>query len=1138
MTRARRSLSHSIPSLTLVGVTNPNCICTMHHSHLKSLVFAAIAVAALFASAPSALAQGITTSALNGSVMDKQGKPVAGATVTVTHEPSGTKASTTTRANGSYNLSGLRVGGPYTVVANGAGFQPETQREIYLDLGESSERNFTLGGEVLLLDTFAVTGSRDTTFGGGKIGTASNYTSNEIENTPSVRRNIQDVATLDSRITILSLDQGGQMSASGQNLRYNSFLVDGVQAIDPFGLNGNGFSSLRSPIPLEAIASLGVELTPYDVRRAGFTGALLNAVIKSGTNEFHGSVYGEQTKQNWRAVNPVTGIRDTFDEKTWGLTLGGPIIRDRLFFFGAYDNFERTAAPPTQNFVPDPTALAAIIQRAKDLGYEAGNTTAVNKSFQKTTIGKVDWNISDQHRLSLTYRKNEGQDTNFAEFTGTTTVSLSNYWYQQPRVTTSYTGQLFSNWTPNFSTELTYASTKYDGSPKNNGAAFPRVQVSSIAGTRLDTGAAATGSVVLGTENSRQLNFITTQEDLAKFTGEYSFGDHTMAFGVEDDVTKYNNQFVQNIDGNYTFTNLAGWQAGNSISSYTLAKLNPGFTLGNAFALWKYDARAVFVEDTWRPSKQLTLLAGLRYDYPHVPEAPPVATGFQAGFGMRNDTTNDGNATLAPRIGFSYELKTARKTQIRGGIGLFQGKNPAVWISNAYSNSGALGNVAVSNPPGLVFQPDPNAQVAPAGSPPAPNINVTNPGLKQPVSWKGNLAVDHHLPFGGLIFTAEFSALKVSEGLNTTFLNYTEEGVLPDGRIHYGGNVTPASNYAVTGITSLAQAQAVFGTQTAITNTSTGALGTVQNVSGYNATTGVLTFASSNANGRKRVNTGGPTGSGFADVFYLTNTKKGEAQDYTFTLRRPMKDHWSWSLSYNRNHSTEVSPMTSSTASSNYSLRASVNPNEDVASTSNYQIKDRIVATLVREFQFIKKAPTTVALVYQGRTGRPYSFVFKGDANGDGYSFNDLFYMPNGPSDPKVAWASTTERDAFFAFANATDLVKYAGGYVPRNSEVSPWMQTIDLKLTQQIPLYPARGVRAELYVNILNIANWFKKSWGIQDEVPFSYRRAVAGSVFNSATNQWVYTYNSSTYDTVPTTVNDTPISRWQVQAGMRLRF
>ncbi len=1116
----------------------------MHKSFLK-LLTAAVAVAALVASIPSAFAQGITTSSLNGTVTAKDGSPVSGANVTVVHEPSGTKASTTSRANGQYNLSGLRVGGPYTVTVSGAGYTPETTNDLYLDLGDAGVVNVTLSAEVLQLEKLSVTGSRDGTFGTGRMGTGSSFSDREIENVSTVRRNVQDVASLDSRLYLGSLDQGGQLSAQGQNFRFNTFLIDGVQAQDTFGLNSNGFSSLRSPIPLEAIQTLSVELQPYTVTKSGATGAFINAVIKSGTNQFHGSVQYEYTNESLRAKNPSTGVKEAFDERSWTATFNGPIIKDKLFFSLVYDDFQRSTVAPQANFIPNSADVTAITTRASALGYEAGNLTAGdNLTKQKTTVGKLDWNVSDKHRAALTYRKNDGQDVVFAQYTGSTTTSLSNFWYAQPRVTESYVGQFFSQWTPDFRTEATVSYMTYDGSPANNGKAFPSVQINGVSGSRLDTGSTATGTIFLGTESSRQLNQINTKEMQAKFNAEYSMGNHTLLAGVEDVSTKYANAFVQFTNGFYVFPNIAAWQAGTPITAYTLQKANAGFTIDDAVARWKYDAYAFLIQDTWKVNKQLTLLGGLRYDYPYVPDAPPIAAGFSsAGFFTEdgkpvtaNNTTNSGNATLAPRIGFTYELKTERKTQIRGGIGLFQGKNPAVWISNAYSNAGATGAVNVTNPAGFTFNPDPATQVPPAGSPPAPNINITDPNFKQPATWKGNISIDHQLPFGGIIAKIDLEYIRTVEALNTQFLNYTQIGTLPDGRIRYGGPVAPGSNFAVTGITDLATAQALFGSQTVITNTTAQTTGSIQNVTAVNATTGQLSFANTSANGRRRVGTGGPTGTGFADVFYITNTNKGEGKFFTFSLTRPMKNKWSWSLSYTRSDATEVSPMTSSTASSNYNVRAVFNPNEDVASTSNTEIKDRVVLAVAREFEFIPKFKTTIAAVYQGRSGHPYSWVFFGDANGDGFSQNDLFYMPDGPNDSRVSWASTAERDAFFLFAQNNGLTKYAGKYTPRNSERSPWQQTIDLKIAQQVPIWGK--LRGEIYCNIINFWNLVDDDWGLQEEVPFSYRRRVAAAVFNANTNKWVYTYNGTTSDGVPVTVNDTPISRWQAQIGLRLKF
>ncbi len=1053
---------------------------------------------------PTAWGQGITSSALSGYVSGPDGKTLSGATVVVVHEPTGTRATTETRANGQFNLSGLRVGGPYTVTVSSRTYRTETRSDVFLDLGAAQELSFSLSSEVVKLEAFNVAAERDLTFGAGKIGTGTSYDSVQISEVATVRRNVQDIAALDSRLALMSLDQGGNLSAQGQNFRFNSFLVDGVQAVDPFGLNGNGFSSLRSPIPLEAIESLSVELSPYDVRRAGFTGALLNAVTKSGTNTFHGNASFEFTNQDMRAKNPVSGVKDTFKERTFNYGLRGPIIKNILFFAINYDDFKRTAAPPAANFVPDATVLATVAARAKTLGYDIGTLDANNTATQRTLLAKVDWNVMEGQRFTLTYRKNYGHDTNFAGFSGATATTTSNYWYQQPRNTDSYTGQLISNWTPNFRTEANLSQTKYDGSPANNGQPFPDVTVNGITGRRLDTGATATGSVEFGTELSRQLNFITTKELNANIMGEYTVGGHLLTAGAEQIITKYTNKFLQRYYGTYTFASPTTWGAGRPPTAYQLAAVNPGYTLENVFAQWKYQALGFFIQDTWKPTRQLTLLGGIRLDYPTIGQAPPVTPGFQAAFGIANNTTNDGNYTVGPRAGFIYELKTDRKTQIRGGIGLFQGKNPAVWISNAYSNAGAANNV-VANAAQLAtvtFQPDVTKQPVFPAAVPTPNINVTDPDFVQPAVWKANLGIDHKLP-GNLVFTAEYNYVKNFKQPYVEYLNYLESSgatgpaTMPDGRIRYAGTITPTGTFPVGGVTTA--------------------------------------FPGSSLGGRRRV-------ASFGDVFKLKNTNKGYSTGVTLGLSRPMKDGWAASVSWTHQHTTEVSPITSSTASSNYSNRASFNPNEDVASISNTNIPNRIVGTFTRQFQFIKGSPTSVSLVYQGRTGHPYSWIFRGDANGDGFTFNDLFYVPTGPADPKVSWASTAERDAFFDFASTSGLNKFAGGHPGRNTQTSPWTNTLDIKITQQIPLPYYNRIKAEAFLSFINLGNYVDDAYGLQKEVPFSYKRAVAGSTYNAAANggagQWIYTFNSSTLDGTPTTANDTPVSRWQIQAGMRFKF
>ncbi len=1066
----------------------------MHKSNLLKFLLTG-ALALWLAVGSLTMGQGITTSGVSGTVTDKQGNPVGGATVTIVHEPSGTRSTATTRANGQFNQSGLRIGGPYTVAVGSVGdLKAESQSGIYLDLSSNQKVDFTLGSGVVQLDAFTVAETRDTTFGTGKMGSGSNFNEEALTNTASVRRNVQDVAKNDSRFYLGSLDQGGQLSAQGQNFRFNTFLIDGVQANDSFGLASNGFPSLRGPIPLEALEAINIELNPYDVRKAGFTGALINAVTKSGTNEFHGMVYYEKTDQDMRAKNPNTDVRDIFKERTWGLTLGGPIIKDKLFFFGSYDDFSRVSSPPSQVFsITGSTSDTDITARAKVLNFDPGSFGALNTPFQKTYIGKLDWNISNNHRASLTYRKNDGQDTVFSNFTSSTSTSYSSNWYDQPRLTESYTAKLFSNWTPDLSTELSYSTTKSDGSPSSRSpSAFPEIIIQNVSGTRVSNNTPMTGTVYMGTEFSRQLNYIKTDTKDASFAVNYSMGDHTFTVGTDYQKVEIENAFLQAFLGQYTFSSIANWQAGIA-STFAQAIYAPGTSAIDAVSIFGLSSYGVYAQDSWRPNSRLNIVAGLRLDWLDFGNDPiPVPTtpnyseaSFRTAFGIPSNTSASGNYTVGPRVGFTYELDTTRKTQLRGGVGLFQGRSPAVYLSNAYSNRGVSARITNSN---VTFSPTGSVSGAfPASA--LAIVNVTDPDFKQPVTWKSNVAIDHTLPFGGLIFTMEASLLKVDSALHTINLNLRETGLMPDGRIRYAG---------------------------APTNTTSGARGSSNN----NNYTNVAHYLNA----------------GFADVYKLTNSSKGGGKDFTISLRKPMKKNWEASLSVTHSDYTEVSPSTSSTAVSNYNNRAVFNPNEDVDSTSNTNIKDRVVLMATRKFEFIKGYPTTVAAVYEARTGHPYSWVFYGDANGDGFTFNDLLYVPSGENDSRVRWTSTTERDNFFAFARSNGLMKYANGVAPRNSETSPWTQTMDLKFTQKISIY--KNLSTELYLNVINIGNMLNKKWGLLEEVPFSYKRAVVGATYDAVLNQYVYTFNTTTLNPVPITARDTPESRWQVQAGARISF
>jgi hypothetical protein len=1044
---------------------------------LSALAALAVAMLALH---PTAYAQGVTTAGITGLVTDKNGAPIGGATVTVLHEPSGTKATTVTRPNGQYDLSGLRVGGPYTVTVDAKGLQQGVQNGVFLSLDQVQAVNVSLSSETLKLEAFAVTASNDTTFDSGKMSTGESFNAAEVAIIPTVRRDVQDIVNLDPRVGMVENTSTGEfgISVMGQNSRFNSFLIDGMQSNDPFGLNANGFSSLRSPIPLGAIAAFNVELNPYDVTRTGFTGALINVVTKSGTNELHGSLYTYYTGSSLRAKNPVTGVADTLQEHTFGFSVGGPIIKDKLFYYVSYEDWKRSAAAPGQTFLPNAAVAQQIADAAQAYGYDVGSlSSGTAKSEQKTFLAKIDWNINDIHRATLTYRRTDGISPNFADFNGSNYTSFSNHWYEQVRVADNFSAVINSNWTPNFRTEAGAAFVKYNGTAQPNGDPFPEVYINGVAGTNLNTGAPLTGQVDIGTNYSYQLNALFTKNYNGHLYGEYSMGDHTLKFGGDSDKTQYLDQFVQYYDGRYAFASPAAFAAGNA-NYLRYQQPSPGFTIPDSYAKYALTDYGLLLQDTWKPNERLTITGGLRYDYPFLPGRPPYLAAFQTAFGVRNNSNITGNANVEPRIGFTYKMPTKNKFQLRGGIGLFQGSTLAVWIANAFDTAGALNSVikgsattSTTAPTVATFNPDPNyVQTLPPPGAPTPSVDLIDPGFKNPTSWKGNFAADYELPWENIVATAEGSWLMVNNGIYLQDINLKPDSINPDGRIHYSS-------------TALHTNFSKFG------------------------------------------------------VYDLENTKKGGSQAYTLSLHRPMKNHWSFSLGYTRTYAKEVQPLTSSVASSSYNARAIFNANEETTRNSSYLVPDKFVATLTREFNFFKgtNAPTQIALVYRAQTGHAYSYVFSNDVNNDGTTGNDSFYVPSGPDDPKVVWANATQKTNFFNWFDTSDLKKYAGQVAPPNSSFNPWTQTLDVHLEQEIPI--GHHMKMALFADCLNFANLLNKNWGVVTGMDFAngasaYSRRVASATVNS-TGQYVYTYTA-----VDSVINFTDLSRWQLQLGARIDF
>ena len=1136
-----------------------------------------LGLAIALAAAP-AFAQN-TTAAVGGRIVSSDSQPVAGAQVTIVHTPSGTVSNAQTGADGRYSARGLRVGGPYTITIVKDGVS-ETREGVYLQLAETTAVDATLGQDATTLATVEVTGTAvlSEVFSATKMGAGTNISDEQLRSFASVQRNLQDYARLDPRLSQTDKERG-EISAGGQNTRFNSITIDGVTTNDTFGLEANNLPTLKQPISIDAIDSVQVNISNYDVTQKGYTGANINAVTKSGTNDFRGSLYYVYRDDNFvgQRYNRVTDAyfdAPAFEEDTQGITFGGPLIKDRLFFFVAYEELVSTRSGPS--FGPlgggltpvaiTPTAVSGAQGIATGYGFDAGNfDVGATELAVEDSLVKLDANLGERHRASLRWSKTEQSEPLFpTDFNNA--ISLNSHWYTQAKSIETYVGQLFSDWSDTFSTELKVSYRDYASAPVNN-SNLPQIRLN-FAGA-LPPGsppvASTSAGLVFGTERSRHFNNLATETWNYYLGANWFLDDHELKFGVDYDDNNIHNAFLQDTRGNYIFGCINGgagfyqFQAGaltcntatraqneaavlenfrrGRPTSYSVQTGAPGFNINDGVAVWDYQNLGLFLQDTWAVNYNLTLMAGLRVDQKQMNTKPlfnaaaaaatvdgSIAgnttphvgslTRASGGFGIRNDVTLDGNSLFQPRLGFNYTFDSERPTQLRGGFGLFQGAAANVWLSNPYSNTGiatrvvgcGISGFASCPTTGGLFNPNPNSQPTGfAGAVPAANVDFLSSDLEQPSVWKFNLAFEHELPFGGMVVSAEYIRTEVESGIYYKHLNIGN----PTARGTDGRNLfyTPQ------------------GLNTACWNSNG---------------TAIMSGACSGFRARALNNPG------FNNVLLAERTTKGSGDNLSVSLNGSFAENWTWGLGYSFTRATEVSPLTSAVANSNWNSVSVFNTNEEVEANSAYLVKDRFVGQMNWSRSFFGDYRTSVGVFYEGRRGKPYSWTFDNDLNGDGNSGNDLMYIPTAPGSGQVVFRDTNgngsgadEEARFWAFVNANGLNRYAGGVVERNSSFAPWTNSFDIRISQELPGFFKKH-KTVVALDILNFGNLLNKDWGRIDEVGFQPQGGLSRSFVESlgltADGRYVYGVNDFVEDL--TTRQTRGESQWAAQFTIRYEF
>lgn len=1100
---------------------------------LKLLFLGAAALAFVAAAAYGQ----VVSSAMTGTVTDEAGAPVAGAVVTAVHTPTNTRYTATTGANGRFSFSGMPVGGPYTVTATAGGQEIEPLKDVQTSLGEAVDVTLVAKSEVVKLEKFVTTASVND-LDANATGAGSVLDNRRLTIQPNPGRSFADLAKTNPFVSLRAFPQ---VEALGINSRFNSIMLDGAKINDSFGLNSSGLFSSRNPFSLDAIEQYSVQLNPVDVRQSGFAGAAINVVSKSGTNEFHGTVYDIFTDQNWQGPDvfgSTKGTRQPLKERTYGFTLGGPIWKDHLFFFVNWEKFIADTSPTRPILTPDSAYLTQIntdIAKYSGLGNMGsfGGLPTTRYSDNKR-LAKIDWKITDDHRLSVRYSDTissqpitgslaansfsqpAGLTNQPSTFSNSTTALSSNYYNLNVKEHV-WAAQLFDTWTPDLKTQFSYTNTKQDqvrAVPVN----APEIRILNVPGT-LNTGATVSSADALrfGTETSSQGNEIHVKDQTLAGSADYTWNTFTFTAGGDYEKIDFYNLFRQGSYGVFDYWNEADFAADKPFG-FERSVVSSGTPAAD---ISKFDQTGVFGQVKWEPNSRFNATLGLRVDFIGSPIAPPENATFVNKFGMTNAGTVDGTTQPAPRFGFNYALDSKRMTQIRGTAGVYLGRNPWVWISNSYGNTGVGRSTVVvttpdytkTTPPGT--RPDTSKYTGPtltqylAGSysnadsaykfDPAnpvgvtslpvsvttPAINLIKPGLKLPTIDRESLAVDRKLPFIDAVATVEYIHTDQLDALFVDNMNLKATGTGADGRTIFAG-------------------------------------------------------ASSTA----------PLVSGFGNVIRTRDVHAGKSDYVSFQIDHPFKHGWYYNVAYTRGHATEAQTLNSSTANSQWQFNAVFNQNQVEVSRSDYEIKDRLQITVAKQFHWFSRLTTTAALYYEGRSGQPYSLVYSGDLNTDGFTNNDLIAVPTGPDDARFDFTGWTDaqKTAYFNFLKSSGAMKFAGSYAPRNAFLGPWENRLDLHLEQEVGIY--KTAKTVFFLDFVNFGSWLSRGlFNYVEEIntstsnggqtrQFGNATFSGGKIKPSFTGLSVDGSGNLVFPTTSQIVPNNGDSRWKVQAGIKLAF
>ncbi|HNJ94933.1 MAG TPA: carboxypeptidase regulatory-like domain-containing protein [Ferruginibacter sp.] len=1111
---------------------------------------------------PALLKAQVTTSSISGSVKQSNGQPLAGATITAVHTPSGTKYETVSTKSGVFTMPGLRPGGPYTLSCQYSGMKKQDVEDITLTLGDNYTVNLTMVPMSTTLTEVVVSGGRAAS--NQKTGASTNVGQRQIVTLPTITRNITDF----TRLT----PQSNGNSIGGRDGRYNNFTVDGANLNNNFGLSSDPLPGGNSqPISLDAIEEVSVNIAPTDVRQSNFTGGNIAAVTKSGTNMYKATVYGYYRDQSFIGRN-VGGLKlaTPADQKStvYGASVGGPIIKNKLFFF-VNGELEKRTAPPLTSFKPTGGSGGSNISNVKvdslkrfsdylrsAYGYETGSYDGLPNAEVKNYkfLVRLDWNINTTHKLTLKYSEMVGDDDRLmsnsapngaatggpntwsanARF-GTNAMSFANSQYSFHDQVRTAAVELNSNWRGKFSNQFIATGTKIRTTRSTPGGVFPFID---IMGDPTKSGAAATyaGGARQNYMSAGQENFSNNNDvknDIYNITNNFTIyrGKHTATIGGNYEYQYVGNMFMPASQSYYAFGSLEEFMTPNAHPigyAYTFSRIAGKETVYSAEM--KIGQLGLYVQDEININPRLKLTLGVRADRPIYPTQPlenPAITAlsFPDRYGKpTNYSTGKWPKAIwywAPRFDVRWDMNGDKSMIVRGGSGVYTGRIPFVYLTNMPTNSGMYQVSVVANATQLsqiTFNTNPTAWAslftAPAPVPNSAGFVLIDPNYKFPQVWRTNVGFDKRFGKG---WTLNMDLLYTKD-LNATVMRNANE-IAPTGTVNLGGSTRPS-------------------------------------------------FSANTTTARRLYN-------GYANAIVLENNNAGGSFSLTAAVSKSFSKGFYASLAYTYSMAMDVTSNPGSTASSTWGGNPTTGTqNTKELSYSSFAVPHRIIGTFSYRREFLKHLGTTISLFYEGsqQQGGRFSYIYgaaggtapsgfsnTADINYDGNS-SDLMYIPKDPSQitfiPVTVGSGSTARtytaqeqsDAFFRFIEQDKyLRKHKGMVAERNGVLFPFYHRVDLKFLQDIfTNIGSRRMTLQFSADCQNFLNLLNKDWGLRDFFVVNNplratKNATTGEVrYQLAT----YTPNDAPAGSNPILVDKTFIrsasttSTWSLQLGLRLIF